>query len=91
MSGPWHEFAVYSDSVSAEAAAGLLRSEGVPVDIQSDVPVPGLIQGFRLRVPFDLAKRAEWVFANAQFTEEELAFIATGRLDSGGEEKHDET
>ena len=80
MSAGWHEFAVYSDPASAEVAAGLLRSEGVPVDIRSEEPVPGLLQAFRVRVPEELVRRAEWVLANAQFTEEELAFIATGRL-----------
>lgn len=80
MSDPWHEFAVYSDAASAEVAAGLLRSEGVPVEIRSDVPVPGLIEGFRLRVPADMVRRAESVLANAEFTDEELAFFATGRL-----------
>jgi hypothetical protein len=39
-----------------------------------------MMEAFRLRVPVELAHRAQWVFSNAQFTEEELAFIATGRL-----------
>ena len=89
MSDPWQTFAVYADAVSAEVTAGLLRSEGVPVEIQSDVPVPGLIHSFRLLVPAGLARRAEWVLANAEFTEEELAFIATGHLspDSSGDSR----
>ena len=81
MSAPWHDFAVYADRASAEVAAGVLRSEGVPVDIRSDEPVPGLIQSFRVRVPAGLAERAESVLANAEFTEQELALIATGQLD----------
>jgi hypothetical protein len=84
VSDLWHEFAVYSDAASAEVAAGLLRSEGVPVDIRSDVPVPGLIQGFSVRVPANMVHRAEWVLANAEFSEEELAFIATGHLGQEG-------
>ena len=82
MSERWKEFAAYPDAASAEVAAGLLRSEGVPVDIASDEPMPGLIQGFRLMVPADLLHRARWVVANTDFTEEELAFFATARLDS---------
>ena len=78
MSEPWQEFAAYSNAASAEVAAGLLRSEGVPVDIVSDEPMPGLIRGFRLMVPAELLHRARWVAANADFTEEELAFFATG-------------
>jgi len=73
MSDRWQEFAAYPDAASAEVAAGLLRSEGVPVDVASDEPMPGLIQGFRLLV-----------VSNAAFTDEELTFFATARLDSGG-------
>ena len=82
MTEPWHEFAAYSDAASAEIVAGLLRSEGVPVEVVSDEPMPGLVQGFRLRVPVEMLHRARWVVSNADFTEEELAFLATGRLSS---------
>jgi hypothetical protein len=51
LSERWQEFAAYADAASAEVAAGLLRSEGVPLNIASDEPMPGLIQGFRLMVP----------------------------------------
>ena len=84
MSDAWQEFAAYADAASAEVAAGLLRSEGVPVNIASDEPMPGLIQGFRLMVPPEMLHRARWVVSNAAFTDEELAFFATARLDSDG-------
>jgi hypothetical protein len=45
--------------------------------------MPGLIQGFRLMVPADMLHRARWVVSNTDFTEEELAFFVTARLDSG--------
>jgi hypothetical protein len=83
LSDPWQEFAAYADAASAEVAAGLLRSEGVPVNVASDEPMPGLMQGFRLMVPPEMLHRARWVFSNAAFTDEELAFFATDRLDSG--------
>ena len=76
--------AAYPDAASAEVVAGLLRSEGVPVNVASDEPMPGLIQGFRLMVPAEMLHRARWVVANADFTDEELAFLATDRLDSDG-------
>jgi hypothetical protein len=82
LSVPWQEFACYSDGASAEVAAGLLRSEGVPVKVASDEPMPGLIRGFRLMVPAEMLHRARWVVSNAAFTDEELAFFATARLDS---------
>ena len=80
MSDQWQEFAVYSDAASAEVAAGLLRSEGVPVNVASDEPMPGLIQGFRLMVPAEMMHRARWVVSNAAFTDEELAFIRNRSL-----------
>jgi hypothetical protein len=83
LSEPWQQFAAYPDAASAEVVAGLLRSEGVPVNVASDEPMPGLIQGFRLMVPADMLHRARWVVSNADFSEEELAFFATARLDSG--------
>jgi hypothetical protein len=84
LSESWQEFAAYSDAASAEVAAGLLRSEGVPVNVLSDEPMLGLIRGFRLMVPAELIHRARWVVSNAAFTDEELAFFATARLDSEG-------
>ena len=84
MTERWHEFACYSDAASAEVAAGLLRSEGVPVNVASDEPMTGLLRGFRLMVPAEMLHRARWVVSNASFTDEELAFFATARLDSGG-------
>jgi hypothetical protein len=84
LSERWQEFAAYSDAASAEVAAGLLRSEDVPVSVLSDEPMPGLIRGFRLMVPSELIHRARWVVSNAAFTDEELAFFATARLDSEG-------
>jgi hypothetical protein len=84
LSEKWQEFAAYSDAASAEVAAGLLRSEDVPVSVLSDEPMPGLIRGFRLMVPSELIHRARWVVSNAAFTDEELAFFATARLDSEG-------
>lgn len=85
MSDSWQEFAAYADATSAEVAAGLLRSEGIPVDVESGEAMAGLVRGFRLMVPADMMHRARWVVANADFTEQELAFLATGRLDSAME------
>jgi hypothetical protein len=73
MQPDWKEFSVYSDAASAEVAAGLLRSEGVLVEVRSDEPLPGLARGFRLMVPTEMTDRAESIVSNAAFTDEELA------------------
>jgi negative regulator of sigma E activity len=81
MSNTWQEFASYSDAASAEAVAGLLRSEGVPTEVIADQPIPGLVKSVRLCVPSDLMHRAKWVTSKTQLTEAELVFLATGKLE----------
>jgi hypothetical protein len=46
------------------------------------------MQGFRLMVPADLLHRARFIFDNASFTEEELAYFATGRLGPDDQGEH---
>jgi hypothetical protein len=76
MRDGWREVGSYSDAASAEAFAGLLRSENVPVHVAADEVVPGLIRDFRLLVPPALLERARFVLAQQQPSEEELAFLA---------------
>ncbi len=46
------------DAASADVAAGLLRSEGVRVNVASDEPMPGLIQSWIMqRAPNASPKR----------------------------------
>jgi hypothetical protein len=79
MSESWQLFASYGDVASAEAVAGLLRSEGVPVQLTSDEPIPGLVKDVRLFVPSDLLHRAKWIVSQTQISEAELIFLATGQ------------
>lgn len=77
----WREFATYPDAASAEVVAGLLRSEGVPARVASDEPMPGLTRGSSVMVPPDMVRRAQWILSQAELSDEELAFFATGKLD----------
>ena len=45
MAVEWLEFARFPNAASAEVVAGLLRAEGVPVEIVTDTPLPGLAEG----------------------------------------------
>jgi len=81
MSDTWQEFVSFSDAASAEAVAGLLRSEGVPTQVIADQPIPGLIQNVHLFVPSDLMHRAKWLTSQTQLTEAELVYLATGKLE----------
>ena len=76
----WSEFATYGEAASAEVIAGLLRSEKVPARIVSDAPMAGLAGGFCVMVPVAMLRRAEWVLSQAQLTDAELSFFATGEL-----------
>lgn len=76
MNESWLELAVYPDAASAEAVAGLLRSESIPVRIAADEPIPGLMHGSRVMVPSHLLQRAQSVMAQAQLSDEELAALA---------------
>jgi hypothetical protein len=62
---------------------GLLRSEGVPAEVVSDTPILGEVRPCEVRVPHELAHRARWLMAEAQFTDAELTFLATGKLEGG--------
>lgn len=76
----WSEFATYGDAASAEVIVGLLRSENVPARIVSDEPMPGLMHGFCIMVPTAMLRRAEWVLSQAQLSDAELSYYATGQL-----------
>ena len=81
---PWEVVASFSDVASAHAVAVLLRDEGVPAEVVSDTSLLGEARRCEIRVPTELAHRARWVMSEAQFTDSELTFLATGEL--GGTE-----
>jgi hypothetical protein len=76
----WQQVAMFSDPMSAHVVAELLRSEDVPVDVLSEEALSGLLHGTCLRVPPYLMHRARWLLEQPRFADEELAFLATGRL-----------
>lgn len=89
MNNQWQMLAVYPDPASAAACAGLLRSESVPVQVISDEPVPGLMQGCSLMVPAAMLARAQAILALAPISEEEWSQYVADALaddaDSKGE------
>jgi hypothetical protein len=42
--------------------------------------MPGLMRGFCVMVPAAMLRRAEWVLSQAQLSDAELSFFATGEL-----------
>jgi hypothetical protein len=83
MSGSWQTFATYTDLASAQAIAGRLELEGVPIQLETAAAMSGIEEGFKLLVPADFLHRARWVLAQSEMSTEELTFLATGRLEGG--------
>lgn len=75
--------ATFSDVPSAQALATLFRAEGVPVEVVSDSSLLGEARCCEIRVPSELAHRARWLMSQAEFTDAELTFLATGELEGG--------
>jgi len=83
MSGPnepWVCVLSVTDTVSAAAIVTRLASEGVPSKIEKGTQLLGEGQLCAIVVPPQFERRATSILADGQFTEEELAFLATGRL-----------
>jgi hypothetical protein len=79
----WDVVATFSDVPSAQTIAALFRAEGVPVEVVSDTSLLGEARRCEIRVPSELAHRARWLISQAQFTDAELTFLATGELEGG--------
>ena len=79
----WSAVAVFADPISAEALAGRLTSEEVPCRVVSNEALPGLASAFAVLVPAELLHRAQWVLKQADFSDQELTYLATGELPNG--------
>jgi hypothetical protein len=76
----WDVVATFSDIPSAQALASLFRAEGVPAEVVTDTSLLGEARDCGIRVPPELAHRARWLMSQAQVTDAELEFLATGKL-----------
>lgn len=80
----WECFAIYHDELAAEVVAGYLRRNECPAQIAGRAGA-ALDPGVRVIVPGELLHRARWLWAQADLTDAELQYLATGELpgDSG--------
>jgi hypothetical protein len=76
----WETIVSFSDLPSANVLADRLRSDGFPTLVTSDSHLLGEARQCQVRVPIELARRARWLLAQSQFTDEELDYLATGKL-----------
>lgn len=77
---PWIPLLEFGSRGSAEAVAAVLQAEQIPTHVASGRLVAGIEAQFVLSVPQSLAHRARWLLEQSDFTEDELAFLATGEL-----------
>jgi hypothetical protein len=79
----WQAVASLSDVPAAQVLAQRLIFEGVPARVMSDPQLLGEGRSCEVQVPSILACRARWLMSQAQFTDAELTFLATGELEGG--------
>ena len=80
----WEVVATLPDVASAHVLATMIRGEGVPAMVVTDSSLLGEARRSEVRVPTGMARRAHWLMSQAQFTDAELTFLATGEL--GGDD-----
>jgi hypothetical protein len=76
----WQVFRVYQNLGPAEALRVHLEFEGVPTRVDPRRLENGVETEYCVSVSAALAHRARWIVAQLPPTEEELTFLATGKL-----------
>lgn len=74
----WKLLTTAPDAPSADALLRWLADHGIVSKIVSDTSLLGEFQLCRIFVDETQARRAEWLMAQRNFSDEELTFLATG-------------
>jgi len=82
----WELFQEFADLGPAEAMGSWLEFEEVPCKVEARALESGREGRFCLFVAKSLAHRARWIVAQLPPTDEELEFLATGKLPGQKEE-----
>ena len=78
----WQVVATFSDVSSGHVIVTLFNREGLPAKLILGNPLLGDVNGCEIRVPREVAHRARWILSQAEFTDAELTYLATGELGS---------
>jgi hypothetical protein len=76
----WESFRGFQERGAAEALCVQLQHDGVPCKVETRALESGIETDYWVLVPKSLAHRARWITAQLPPTEEELTFLATGKL-----------
>jgi hypothetical protein len=78
--GNYELLAEFSDLGSADAVAGLLVGERIHTKVAAVRPVAGIPSAFRVLVAEKHLHRARWFLEHNEISENELIYLATGKL-----------
>jgi hypothetical protein len=76
----WESFRAFEDRGGAEALCVQLQHDGVPCKVETRALESGIETHYWVLIPKSLAHRARWITAQLPPTEDELTFLATGKL-----------
>ncbi len=77
MSEPaWRHLTTFSDFPSAQAFADAFLADGIRVQVISEAPLLGQASPARVFVESRQYRRAEWIMAQSQVSDEELALLS---------------
>lgn len=78
----WCVICEFPNYAGAEIMKSLLEASDVPTQIIPSDRITALYTGVRVLVKASLVHRARWVLNNADFSEAELNYLATGEFPS---------
>jgi hypothetical protein len=88
METKWQLLTTAPNVPAAHAIAGLLHDHGVECRLKADTSLLGEGRQCALMVEASLLHRAKWALAEANFTDAELDFLATGQPSCEGAKEH---
>jgi len=76
----WVAFRSFPDKTAAAALCGQLRAGDCPAEVEPRALGAGVETEYCVFVPRSLEHRARWIVAQLPISDEELEFLATGKL-----------
>jgi hypothetical protein len=83
----WEDFRMFPERGPAEALCAQMRAANVPCTVEPRALEAGVESQFCVLVPSLLSHRARWVASLPPLSEEELVYLATGRLPTSEDER----
>jgi hypothetical protein len=84
----WQLLTTAPNMPAARAVAGLLEGQGVRCQLKADTSLLGEGRQCAIMVEASLLHRGKYVLAEANFTDAELDFLATGQLSCDAAKEH---